>query len=648
MKIYGIICLMLGMLLFLSAGCDMLPTEISSALPASPAVSSTTKPPPKPTTTVPAKRLLKLDYSEFNCGENGPENNKTIPDTTWDVGPGEAKFISQTAGINNNGHGVSYFMNWTEPPEQFMEGDTITLTASVQGQIDIKREKLLFYEASFEPVWGWSLDWQKIGPIVKMGPPDNPALETRKAEYSLEIPIEAIKLTGYIGPEDVVFTIRYRIYLPFMIGSYDFHYRYVPLDQTPVKTTTTEEPTSLTPLVFIPGVTGSQFAGSDGHILWPPEGPGASRGPTNKSAISNDFSRLSLNPATGPHEDIKAIDVIRTDGGDMYYGPLLYYLTSEGGYVEYKVNNDPKRRTAAGFDMSQKDRKPTLFVFAYDWRLSNADNARVLADYIAGINKLYPNKKVDIVAHSMGGLIARRFIIDNPGKVKRLITIATPFLGSAKPLYQMIYGTTGTGFMDDVTWALFNSELKDMLAYYPGIHELMATRSYFALGGRPYAMFNATDLSASFADYIPLMGPEGIVDNYFNDPSYNGMTPAQSNNAFHSYTGNGNSQDDWSNDTTGVKYYHIIGVQSSGNTPLTLQENNTLKSPREWRFTKFGPGDGTVPVLSAERIGEDGRNLNANGTTIIFAEGSDDLLEHTGLVTNPEVQRKVLEILNSK
>jgi len=63
MKIYGIICLMLGMLLFLSAGCDMLPTEISSALPASPAVSSTTKPPPQPTTTVPAKRLLKLDYS---------------------------------------------------------------------------------------------------------------------------------------------------------------------------------------------------------------------------------------------------------------------------------------------------------------------------------------------------------------------------------------------------------------------------------------------------------------------------------------------------------------------------------------------------------------------------------------------------------
>jgi hypothetical protein len=118
---------------------------------------------------------------------------------------------------------------------------------------------------------------------------------------------------------------------------------------------------------------------------------------------------------------------------------------------------------------------------------------------------------------------------------------------------------------------------------------------------------------------------------------------------FHSYTGSGNNQDDWSNDTTGVKYYHLIGVQKSGDTPLTLQDNNTLKSPREWRFTKYGPGDGTVPRLSAERIGPDGRSLNAAGAKItVFTDGDDDLLEHTGLVTNPSVQRKVLDILNGK
>ena len=648
MKFRWISFLVLGILLFSTCGCDLIPTEQtqSSALPA---ISTLSKSPARTTAAPPAKRLLKLESSKFTWNGPAPVNNKTSPDTTWEVLPGEAKFVSQTAGTNNNGHGVSYFMEWTEPPEQFMEGDTITFSASVRGQIDIPREKLLFFEESFEPVWGWGLERNKIGSAIKVGPPDNSSLEERTANYSMQIPVEAIKLTGYIRPEDVVFTILYWIYLPIASGRYEFNYRYVPLDQAAETEPTPEETTSLTPLVFIPGITGSQLAGSDGHLLWPPEGPGASRGLTNRGVISNDFQRLSLNPATGPHEAIKAIDVIRTDGSDMYYAPLLYSLTSEGGYVEYKVNNDPKRRTAAGFDMSQKDRHPTLFVFAYDWRLSNEDNALALADYISGINKLYPNTKVDIVAHSMGGLIARRYIIDNPGKVKRLISIASPFLGSAKPLYQMIYGTTGTGFMDDVTWALFSDELKEMLSYYPGVHELMASRMYFALGGRPYARLNASDLSANVVDYIPLMGEDGIVDQFFSYPSYNGKTPAQSNSDFHSYTFNGNNQDDWSSDTTGVKYYHLIGVQSSVDTPLTLQENNTLKSPREWRFTKFGPGDGTVPRLSAERISPDGRSLNVPGAKItVFYEGDDALLEHTGLVTNPAVQHSVLTILNGK
>jgi pimeloyl-ACP methyl ester carboxylesterase len=641
-----LICLVISILLFLSAGCDMLPSELTTSRPPS-TTFSVAKTSAQPTVSTPAKRLLRLQSSEFTwAGE--PVNNKTMPETTWQVVQGEAKFTSTWAGPNNNGHGVTYSMEWEDPPFEFMEGDTIHFSASVHGKIDIEREKQLFFEAVFEPVWGWGLEGNKIGSAIKMGPPSNAALQDQNADYSLEIPVEAIKLTGYIRPEDVVFFIRYRIYLPNAIGTYEFRYRYVPLDQAPEQVQE-QETTGPAPLVFIPGVTGSQLRGADGHILWPPEGPGASRGVTNRSAISNDFVRLSLNPSTAPHETIQAIDVIRSDGSDIYYAALLYYLTSEGGYVEYKVNNDPKRRTAAGFDMSQKDRKPTLFVFAYDWRLSNVDNAKALADYVAGINKLYPNKKVDIVAHSMGGLIARRFIIDNPGKVNRMITIATPFLGSAKPLYQMIYGSTGTGFMDDVTWALFGNELKEMLAYYPGIHELMATRLYFALGGRPYAVLNGADLSASLVDYVPLMGKDGVVDKLFKNPSYNGKTPAQSNNEFHSYTSGGNSQDDWSNDSTGVKYFHLIGVQKSGDTPLTLQENNTPQSPHEWRFTKFGPGDGTVPRLSTERIAEDGRSLNAPGAKIsIFSTGDDDLLEHTGLAKNPDVLRRILDILNGK
>lgn len=409
------------------------------------------------------------------------------------------------------------------------------------------------------------------------------------------------------------------------------------------------------PLIFIPGVTGSQLVGVDGHILWPPEGPGASRATTD---LTQDFVRLSLNPATAPHEAITVTDVIRDDGPSVpVYGPLLSHLTSAGGYKEYAVNNNPARRTAAGCDMTQEKQQPTLFVFAYDWRRSNVDSAAALADYVDCVQRFYPGKKVDILAHSMGGLIARRYILDHPGTVDQLITVATPFLGSPKPLYQILNGTTGIGYSDAATSALYGTELRDMLEYYPGIHELMSTRSYFDLGGRPYAIQQRDDDVGKLVDtYEEFMGLSGIVDRILPRPSYNRKTPAQSNRDFHDYMRNGNAQDDWSHDSTGVRYFHIVGVQKAEATLLNVNQRHTfvaLDVPEtiSYQVDIYGLGDGTVPQSGAQRVGE-GKSLNAPGATIVVLGAetgdADGLLEHTGLVTNPRVQKQVLDWLSAK
>jgi len=83
-----------------------------------------------------------------------------------------------------------------------------------------------------------------------------------------------------------------------------------------------------------------------------------------------------------------------------------------------------------------------LLEFAYDWRLSNDENARRLGDEIkakwfAGVpdNADIPEEaRVSIVAHSMGGLVARCYIERNarPGYkyVRQLITAATPHDGA--------------------------------------------------------------------------------------------------------------------------------------------------------------------------------------------------------------------------
>ena len=415
-----------------------------------------------------------------------------------------------------------------------------------------------------------------------------------------------------------------------------------------------EDPEEIIPVIFVPGITGSMLASaSPSAILWPPGGPG---GDIDYSSLRDDFRRLSLNPQTGPHEDIYATDVIREYGSDPIYSPFLNVLTSEGGYIEYDVGGNPARRTTRGA-FTRQEPKPSLFVFAYDWRQPIEENAHLLSEYVEVVAEFYPKKKVNIVTHSMGGLVARRYIIDHPGKVNKLITIAAPFLGSAKPLYQMIYGklsapanygleATEAGLAEFLT----GGPVGDMVAYYPGLHELMSSEGYYSLGGPPYSIVESIIRTKELA-FQELMGPNGKVDQLFPNPNGNDKSAAKTNRDFHSYSSNSNNQDDWSNDSTGVEYHHLIGVQSTNDTPLSIREalpGSGAFQVRDYALNLYGPGDGTVPRLSAERIGN-GINYNAPKAKLyIYDGGPDSLLEHTGLMKNPEVIAKVLELLEEE
>lgn len=190
------------------------------------------------------------------------------------------------------------------------------------------------------------------------------------------------------------------------------------------------------PLIFIPGIAGSYLVDKNTNKnLWP-------------GGVFTDHNALSLN---SPNSNIIATDAIRTYlvpiVPDVYhpysaYESLLGMLTKSGGYHEYQVKNDPALRTTAKCDTTQKDSNPNLFVFAYDWRKSNEKNAVALKDYVGCVQQFYSGTKVNILAHSMGGLLARRYILDNPGthNVDKLITIASPWLGAPKGIHVLETG----------------------------------------------------------------------------------------------------------------------------------------------------------------------------------------------------------------
>lgn len=389
------------------------------------------------------------------------------------------------------------------------------------------------------------------------------------------------------------------------------------------------------PLIFIPGIAGSELDSTSGVFrnLWPGIIPG----------LISDHRGLTLDPnKPEQQQNIIAPDILRA----FVYEPLMNMLVRPttqqgGGYVGYLVAGNPARRTTAGCDVSnQKLNRPSLFVFAYDWRKSNAENAVLLADYVGCVQRFYPFIKVNLLAHSMGGLLARRYILDNPGKVDRLVTVASPWLGAPKANYVLEAGE----FFEGLKVIFPDDELKALAEFFPGVHELLPTESYFALGGRPFgeAGFDINMNGQRFETYETYSGYTSMLNQRFPR-----AMPGMNAGLFHSRAG----QDDWRNDQTGVKYYHFLGQQSSPKTvgkivavPRQKCDSpgvNCLIVPRFNRQFVFG--DGTVPVLSAERR-VNGISLNSEGAAIQKFGGSS--VDHIGLAGNPRVHQEILRALN--
>ena len=74
----------------------------------------------------------------------------------------------------------------------------------------------------------------------------------------------------------------------------------------------------------------------------------------------------------------------------------------------------------------------TLFTFPYEWRDSNIVTAHLLKQKIADVKTICQCAKVDLVAHSMGGLVARQYIQSDEYQhdVDQLVFLGTPQLGS--------------------------------------------------------------------------------------------------------------------------------------------------------------------------------------------------------------------------
>ena len=101
-----------------------------------------------------------------------------------------------------------------------------------------------------------------------------------------------------------------------------------------------------------------------------------------------------------------------------------------------------------------------LFTFPYEWRDSNVFSANLLDEKIEQIKTICGCSKVDLVAHSMGGLVTRSYIQsgDYDGDVDQLIFLGTPHKGAPTAYLQWEAGKFPRGLDNDLTQSFFQAE----------------------------------------------------------------------------------------------------------------------------------------------------------------------------------------------
>lgn len=196
-------------------------------------------------------------------------------------------------------------------------------------------------------------------------------------------------------------------------------------------------------MIVIPGILGTELMNpKTGETVWP-------------SAFRTSQEGLPISPDLAANRDdlipgkiIETVKLARVLPEVYVYRDLLVALRRYAGYRDGDWNNP----AADGY-------QDTFYVFPYDWRQDNVSNVRELIRRIAQLKtKLQrPDLKFNIVAHSMGGLIARYAAMygdadlppgDGPiqptwqgaAHISKIVMIGVPNEGSADAFATLVEG----------------------------------------------------------------------------------------------------------------------------------------------------------------------------------------------------------------
>jgi pimeloyl-ACP methyl ester carboxylesterase len=155
--------------------------------------------------------------------------------------------------------------------------------------------------------------------------------------------------------------------------------------------------------------------------------------------LSKDYQRIALHPDDQRYEAQEPARITPDRAFNLVYGELIEEL----------------RHNLS----SQADQPTPVFSFPYDWRFPlelTADRLSAFIDEVCARTSLLPhyfkagyaqNPKVNLVGHSMGGLVIAEHLARSGGnpKLGKVATLGTPFRGSHEAVLKVATGNADLG-----------------------------------------------------------------------------------------------------------------------------------------------------------------------------------------------------------
>ena len=253
-----------------------------------------------------------------------------------------------------------------------------------------------------------------------------------------------------------------------------------------------------------------------------------------------------------------------------------------------------------------------LFVFNYDWTQSVSRTASQLAEYIDGV--VDPpageasDKKVDVVGHSLGGLVGRVYVQENPAhQVGKLITLGTPHKG----VVQAYYAWEGADF----------SRLLSPWFRIP-VGLLLRARS----GVFSTPVDAVRNLSPSLRDILP-------VFDYLKKGEGEIIGETEMN-----------QQNTWLKSLGEPESLADLLIAVLGNSLVAPRWLEVI--PRDWVDELMGRWEDGKPIGQEEEVGD--KTVLVESAEYPGAERINLSLSHTGLVTDEVGQETVIELLGEE